>query len=904
MPQVINTNVLSLNSQRNLSKSQSSLQTSLQRLSSGLRINSAKDDAAGMAISNRFTSQIRGLDQATRNANDGISLAQTAEGALSESTNILQRIRELAIQSANSTNSATDRLSLQSEVNQLVSELDRISSTTSFNGLKLLDGSFTAQSFQVGAEANQAINVSVTGATSTDLGINKLDTDNSSGIEAATRAYSLSMNEASAANTDSDTALGSLIGDQKISVIDSTGAKQTVDIDAASNNRDAADIASALDGLTGVTAVARNSATFNLAGDTAGLQDGDEISFTITSGDGGAGEAVNFIYSSTTYASDFNSEISTAVGAINTTNTDADLSYSATTQTITSASGVNLGIEDFTVTDNIRGEIGFADADNDYDVGDNHTVTLVFDGKTTAFTTGVVALGTIAEQNDLLWAAVGTVAGGDANLTDNGDGTYTLTGTTNGDELILSRTGGDGSTITYSSNVNTNGSNLAVSMTEVVNAGPGVGRVLVTNGTGTTQTDGDGKIYNGQSTTVSASDGSANIELGFSGVTLTEGATDSAVKTGEVVVQLDDGYNIQSSIDEASGGILSANADANVALTAIGRADGADGNNVAAQTLTISGQNETDLDVSITADASAREVASKVNGVSNETGVVATASTTATLSSLSAAHGTGVLSFELTGSNTTAVKVSAQVTSDGTTTDLSAMVEAINDKSGQTGITAIINQDNDTITLTSDTGEDVKLENFSSASSVDGGGDVATVAVSMDVTGGEGTTAVRLYDGGIYTGNIDADSTVVGGNVEFKSTAGTFNITSDTAEESGGLFAGNAADIQASVKSTVNEIDISSVDGSNDAIDIVDGALAKVDSIRADLGAVQNRFEITINNLQTTSENLSAARSRIQDTDFAAETAALTRSQILQQAGVAMLSQANTVPQLVLSLLR
>lgn len=117
MPQVINTNVMSLNSQRNLSKSQGALQVSLQRLSSGLRINSAKDDAAGLAISNRMTSQIRGFNQAERNANDGISLAQTAEGALAESTNILQRIRELAIQSANSTNSTTDRLSLQSEVN-------------------------------------------------------------------------------------------------------------------------------------------------------------------------------------------------------------------------------------------------------------------------------------------------------------------------------------------------------------------------------------------------------------------------------------------------------------------------------------------------------------------------------------------------------------------------------------------------------------------------------------------------------------------------------------------------------------------------------------------------------------------------------------------------------------------
>lgn len=157
MPQIINTNIMSLNAQRNLNASQSALQTSLQRLSSGKRINSAKDDAAGLAISERFTSQIRGLKQASRNANDGISLAQTAEGALAESGNILQRIRELAVQSANATNSSSDRQALQAEVGQLVQEMDRIASNTSFNGQKLLDGTFGTAVFQVGADANQTI---------------------------------------------------------------------------------------------------------------------------------------------------------------------------------------------------------------------------------------------------------------------------------------------------------------------------------------------------------------------------------------------------------------------------------------------------------------------------------------------------------------------------------------------------------------------------------------------------------------------------------------------------------------------------------------------------------------------------------------------------------------------------
>jgi len=157
MPQIINTNIMSLNSQRNLNRSQGAMQTALSRLSSGLRINSAKDDAAGLAISERFTSQIRGLTVAARNANDGISLSQVAEGALGEVSNSLQRVRELAVQSINATNSSTDRKALNNEVRQLTAELDRIAKTTEFNGQKILDGSFTTALFQVGANANQMI---------------------------------------------------------------------------------------------------------------------------------------------------------------------------------------------------------------------------------------------------------------------------------------------------------------------------------------------------------------------------------------------------------------------------------------------------------------------------------------------------------------------------------------------------------------------------------------------------------------------------------------------------------------------------------------------------------------------------------------------------------------------------
>lgn len=172
MALTVNTNIASLTAQRNLTGSQGELSTSLQRLSSGLRINSAKDDAAGLAISERFTAQIKGLAQGTRNANDGVSLAQTAEGALQQVTSNLQRMRELAVQSANATNSASDRTALQSEVAQLVAEIDRVASNSNFNGVKLLDGTFSSKSFQIGPGTGDTVSISsINTARTSSLGV-------------------------------------------------------------------------------------------------------------------------------------------------------------------------------------------------------------------------------------------------------------------------------------------------------------------------------------------------------------------------------------------------------------------------------------------------------------------------------------------------------------------------------------------------------------------------------------------------------------------------------------------------------------------------------------------------------------------------------------------------------------
>ncbi|AMO35702.1 flagellin [Thauera humireducens] len=252
MAQVINTNVQSLNAQRNLNQSANSLNTSLQRLSSGLRINSAKDDAAGLAISERFSAQIRGLDQARRNANDGISLAQTAEGALQSSGDILQRIRELAVQSSNATNSASDRQALNAEVNQLTAELDRIAKTTEFNGSKLLDGSFGTATFQVGANAGQSISASTANFSTNQYGNYRI------GSKAATDAGAKGdLTKGSTANAiASNAAATSRVAGGAITISGATGSA-TVTIAAGASAKKAAEQINGETGKTGVTASAK-----------------------------------------------------------------------------------------------------------------------------------------------------------------------------------------------------------------------------------------------------------------------------------------------------------------------------------------------------------------------------------------------------------------------------------------------------------------------------------------------------------------------------------------------------------------------------------------------------------------------------------------------------------------------
>lgn len=325
MTQIINTNVASLNAQRNLSTSQSNLSTALQRLSSGLRINTAKDDAAGLAIADRMTSQIRGLDQARRNANDGISLSQTAEGALAQSGEILQRIRELAIQSANATNSASDRQSLNSEVSQLVTEVTRIATATTFNGLKILDGSYQGQQFQVGADANQTIGVSIQGAAAKDLNNNTLNIQGS---------VATSFGGTVAANAAAVTANGVATFDLVVSGSNGTSPTLTVAADAEASTVAAA--VNAQSGATGVNARASTSATL-------GTIAAGNVSFTLNGG--GTSTTINATVGT-------GGNLATVVTAVNQvsgrTGVTATLNSAGTELTFNQAEGRDVSITDFT----------------------------------------------------------------------------------------------------------------------------------------------------------------------------------------------------------------------------------------------------------------------------------------------------------------------------------------------------------------------------------------------------------------------------------------------------------------------------------------------------------------------------------------------------------------------------
>ena len=388
MAQTINTNIASLNAQRNLDRSQGSLQTSLQRLSSGLRINSAKDDAAGLAIAERFTTQIRGLNQAVRNANDGISLAQTGEGALGEITNNLQRIRELAVQSANATNSDSDRAALDLEVQQRLAEVDRIANQTSFNGRKILDGSFGTAAFQIGANVGETISVGL--STSMRQG----------SIGAVATAQSLDLSSVITAGTP---------GAAEVDAVFTTNAVVPTDYSSIPATAGSDSIDFGAGGPVAGDTVTVNGVTFTFADSTNASTVDSATAVTVNvdySGGATAAQATGaFEAAFTTAVAD--SQTSGALGTLTatsggpttTTISDSQLGLAATVGRTVTASAA-------TVTQDVTG----SDADNSA----NATLTIQAPGDA-AFTVNLNS--NIASAADLVAAIQGTTGYGAADFT-------------------------------------------------------------------------------------------------------------------------------------------------------------------------------------------------------------------------------------------------------------------------------------------------------------------------------------------------------------------------------------------------------------------------------------------------------------------------------------------------------
>ena len=710
MPQVINSNVMSLNAQRNLNNTQSALQTSLERLSSGLRINSAKDDAAGMAIAERFTSQIRGINQAVRNANDAISLAQTSEGALAEYSNNLQRVRELAIQSANATNSASDRQSLNAEVQQLLQEIQRVALQTSFNGRNVLDGTFNGAQFQIGAYAGQTLNVNVTNAQTSALGSYQVGNSATNVTGVALAANDLAIN----------------------------GVDAGISISGS-----AEDIAAAINAISSDTGVNASAATTAASANTLQRNQG------VLSGD----MVIN---------------------------------------------GVNIGAV-------------------------NGSTNIATQGQNVA-----AAINNLTNQHGIIATA------------DQATGQLTLTSTTGANIIITSLNGDAG----YSRIENASGLEVSASTAQAT-----------------------------ATHTITGTAGSSTIT--FADQAVADDADGTTFTIQGVTFELD-----------SVGGVGAGNTA--IAIT------GAD--NAAAQAAAVN----TAIGAAITAGTLNNITATAAGGVVTFLSDVATSTTTHTVLATNGTNGTAVTAT----AGNTGIANGDTLTLGGVTYEFRFDNESVTVGSGNTKVSLGVNlagtQDNQATNLsTAISGQYSAVNtNITAAAATN------VVTVTSDLLGSPGDLTVD----GTFSGAAGIVEVITGAANGAGTASNNYGILQLNSPKQFVVSGNNTtkAGLQSATSTliAINSIDISSVNGANTAIDLVDGALSQVASIRASLGAVQNRLQSTISNLSTASENFSAARSRIQDADFAAETAALTRAQILQQAGIAMLSQANAQPQTVLALLQ
>lgn len=854
MPLVINTNVAAINSQRQLMNSGGALDKSMERLSSGQRINSAKDDAAGLAISNRMTSQIRGIDQAIRNANDGISLIQTAEGALQETTNILQRMRELAIQAGNGIYSDNDRATLDAEVQQLISELNRIAESTSFNGQKLLDGTLGKVNLQVGSEANQTIEMKIPSMNAKTLGMGS-----TSGDVAGTH-FSQALTSTSFKDGDI------LINGKSIGAFN--GATDTFEELLANIN----------ERIEGITATAFNEVTTTTVG--TGLSTvANPIVFTLTNPDGTTSA---FTINDTNNMDELISAINTQSGGVlQATKTESGLVTLANANgaTITvSGSGAAAGLG--TITSPSYGQIALT-ADNGQEIvitqGPNATQSTVVTGTATGFTATAGAI-TVNGVSITLTAATIATTINEINAqslntgviaSNNGLGYLVLTDT-KGRDVTLGGTAAVLTSIGLAS-----GSTAAPTLLEKLGF----------------QTTREGSTVFGNHITTSNS----VLPIAFGDLKI-NGTTISGENTQTLQGKVD---NINDVSDE-TGVIASLKAEntsnynpLKLSTEVTGGAPGAA--HAANDQVRING-----VDVTLTGTTLTQDIID-INAASPTTGVVAYLDSTGRVhlfseGQINVAAGTTNGAAALTALGLTAGNNAPSVTATNgslrlnntqisfTDVDnLTTVISEINAQQANTGVYASLN----------DLGQ--LILNSNSAFTIDvgdtlGGKTLATLGLDTSIAGPIGAGRATNVLASIELNSINDTA------ISIQTTANGLLAT--------GLRSQNQSSSGAGFGTAIGSVNIRTEPNAQKAIGVIDKALETINDVRSQMGAINNRLEFTVNNLANVSEKTSASRSRIVDADFAAETAALSRAQVLQQASTAMLAQANARPEQVLTLLR
>jgi len=789
MPLMINSNIASLNAQRQLTSAGAGLDQASERLSSGQRINTAADDAAGLSISNRMTSQIKGLDQAVRNANDGISLIQTAEGALDESTNILQRMRELAVQSSNGIYSDADRSTLDAEVQQLVSELDRIAETTSFNGQTILDGSQGTVELQVGSEAGETISFEIAAVDSSTLGLGSTSSD----LSGSDIAASLSLD-------DGDV----LINDQSISSFSSTtGATneslQTL-IDDINTN------------INGVTASGYNTVEASTVGDGV-LTGGDTFDITVHAIDGGA---------DVTYSVTDTNNLDEMVAAINE-KTGGAVSAAINDEgrlTLSNNTGAAMTITDDTTSDTASGGLDG-----------------VFQG----------ALALSSDDGSAITVTKGA-NGTDQDLENLGFRQISAAGEVTGEEL---------SAVEQTTALNVN--DLTVNGVAIAATNATDGHNL------SNKVDNINAVQDQTGVTASiVAEESFDIDLSQSFATVTATTTSDAAAIAAA---------------GAGGGLLLNGVDISANVATGSAADGVEG--IAAELNSVSAA--TGVSASVNSDG-LLELVSDGNINFTETGAALAADLGAGIAATAASTNGGL------GADSGSLIINGFEVEDIDLDSIDNAVSEINAASANTGVTATL-----------DGNGEIQFSGTSQitiqAGTENGQGTAKALGITFD------TNSISTGDGA--TGTEGADSITLEARIHLDSEDDapiSLELTDNGATATG--LSNLNTDLSSTVTgSALSSISVGTAAGAQEAINSIDTAIETINSTRSELGAINNRLDFTVSNLANVSENASAARSRIVDADFAAETAALSRSQVLQQASQAMLAQANARPQQVLSLL-